>query len=154
MKNHHFQINDDAMSTQVVIMTICDGMALLITVQNDDDYEARCQGSLVTPICHVINEGLQRHFFSIFSNLLMTPPLAGNIAPTSRLIFFQFEFQKFNFRVTGRPCTIGQAHVFLFKLFFKVFVFQSFLQNLLLFRSSRNFELKWLSHPSTVASTR
>ena len=46
-ENLHFQINDDwwqlndAMLSQVVIMTIGDGMALLITVQNDDDDDAR-----------------------------------------------------------------------------------------------------------------
>ena len=61
------------MSSQVIIMRICDGMVLLITVQNDDVDDARHQGSLVMPISHVINDGLRRHFSSIFSNSLMTP---------------------------------------------------------------------------------
>ena len=64
------------MTSQVFIMTICDGMALLITVQNDDD-DARHQGSLVTPICHITNDSLQHHFSSIFSNSLKMLPLAG-----------------------------------------------------------------------------
>ena len=54
-------------------MTICDGMALLIIVQNDDD--ARRYGSLVTPRHYVINDDLGRHFSLIFSNSLMMPPL-------------------------------------------------------------------------------
>ena len=43
--------SNDAMSTPVVIMTICDGPALLIIVQNDDDDDddARRYGCLVMP---------------------------------------------------------------------------------------------------------
>ena len=65
--------SNDAMSIPVSIMTICDGMALLIIVQNDDD--ARRYGYLVMLMRYVINDDLQRHFSLIFSNLLMTPPL-------------------------------------------------------------------------------
>ena len=64
------------MSTPVVKMMIVDGMALLTIVQGDDDNDARHCGFLVTPRHYVINDGLQRHFSSIFSNLLMTPPLS------------------------------------------------------------------------------
>ena len=56
-------------------MTIGVGTALLILAQNDDDgYDARRYGSLVTPRRYIINYILRCHFSSIFSNLLMTPP--------------------------------------------------------------------------------
>ena len=50
-------------------------MALLITVQNDDDDDARHSGSLLMPKTSCHNDILERHFSSIFSNLLITPPL-------------------------------------------------------------------------------
>ena len=61
---------NDAMSRPVVIITVCDGIALLIIVQNDD--EARRYGSLVTLRRYVINDDLQSHFSLIFFNSLMT----------------------------------------------------------------------------------
>ena len=67
--------NYDAMSSRVIIMTIGDGTVLLITVQNDDEDDARCWGSLVMPRCHVI----KHHFSLIFYNSLMTPPLAPEV---------------------------------------------------------------------------
>ena len=54
---------------------ICDGMAFIIIVQNDDGNDAMRHGFLVTPRRYVINEDLGHHFSSIFSNSLLTPPL-------------------------------------------------------------------------------
>ena len=83
------------MSTQIVIMMICDGPALLIVVQNDDDDDARCYGYLVMPRRYVINDDLWRHFSLIFSNPLMTPPLGllAEMRNTFRLSKIYFSFQ-------------------------------------------------------------
>ena len=61
------------MSTPVIIMMIYDGPALLIIVQNDNDDDAWCYGSLVTPRRNIRNDNLRRHFSTIFSNPLMMP---------------------------------------------------------------------------------
>ena len=50
------------MSTEIVIMTTCDGPALKIIVQNDDDDDARRYGTLETPRPYVINDDLGHHF--------------------------------------------------------------------------------------------
>ena len=55
------------MSTPGVIMMICDGPALLIIVQNDDEDGVRHYGYLVMPRRYFINDNLRRHFSSIFS---------------------------------------------------------------------------------------
>ena len=61
----------------VVIMTVGDGLVLLIIVQNDDD--ARRYGSLATPRRYLISDVLRHHFSSICSNLLMTLPFARQV---------------------------------------------------------------------------
>ena len=72
------------MSTPVIITMICDGPALLIIGQNEDDNDARRYGSLVTPRRYVINVDLRRHFSLIFSNPLMMLPFALDYHITSR----------------------------------------------------------------------
>ena len=75
------------MATQIDIMTICDGPALLIVVQNDNNNDARRYGYLVMPRRYVINEDLQRHFSLILSKPLMTPPLARQAKNSIKIIY-------------------------------------------------------------------
>ena len=49
------------MSTPVIIMMICVGMALLIIDQHDDDDDARRYVSLVMPRRYIINDVLRHH---------------------------------------------------------------------------------------------